>query len=73
MVAESTLDGSQVDYIEDPYGLRTTIEYQNGRRWRVTEPGGRCLIFTYGLLLDPDGTSLLTKVEAYDYYQWASH
>jgi RHS repeat-associated protein len=60
-------NGGQVDYIEDPYGLRTTIEYVNGRRWRVTEPGGRCLIFTYNTA-DPDGTSLLTKVEAYDYY-----
>src|SRR6266550_4673267 len=62
------LNGSQVDYIEDPYGLRTTIEYQNGRRWRVTEPGGRCLIFTYGPAQDADGTLMLTKVEAYDYY-----
>ena len=70
-------NGGQVDYIEDPYGLRTTIEYQSGRRWRVTEPGGRCLIFTYGTA-DPDGTSLLTKVEAYDYYNghridWVSY
>ena len=62
------LNGSQVDYIEDPYGLRTTIEYQNGRRWRVTEPGGRCLIFTYGPAQDADGTLMLTKAEAYDYY-----
>src|ERR1044071_5018420 len=70
-------NGGQVDYIEDPYGLRTTVEYQNGRRWRVTEPGGRCLIFTYNIA-DPDGTRLLTKVEAYDYYNghridWVSY
>jgi hypothetical protein len=61
-------NGSQVDYIEDPYGLRTTIEYQDGRRWRATEPGGRCLVFTYGPVQDRDGTLMLTKVEAYDYY-----
>ena len=71
-------NGGQVDYIEDPYGLRTTIEYVNGRRWRVTEPGGRCLVFTYGPAQDPDGTLLLTKVEAYDYYNghridWVSY
>ena len=70
--------GGQVDYIEDPYGLRTTIDYQNGRRWRVTEPGGRCLIFTYGPAQDRDGTQMLTKVEAYDYYNghridWVSY
>ena len=59
--------GSQVDYIVDPYGFRTTIEYVNGRRWRVTEPGGRCLIFTYGPAQDRDGTQILTKVEAFDY------
>src|SRR5947207_3644726 len=59
----------QVDYIEDPYGLTTTIDYDaNGRRWRVTEPGGRCLVFTYGPVQDRDGTLMLTKVEAYDYY-----
>ena len=61
-------NGGQVDYIEDPYGLTTTIEYQNGQRWRVTEPGGRCLIFTYNATDPSDGTRLLTKVEAYDYY-----
>ena len=76
-MARVHFNGGQVDYIEDPYGLITTIEYQNGRRWRVTEPGGRCLIFTYGTA-DPDGTSLLTKVEAYDYYNghridWVSY
>jgi len=58
----------QVNYIEDPYGLRTTIEYQNGLRWRVTEPGGRCLVFTYNTTDPSDNTRLLTRVEAYDYY-----
>ena len=60
--------GGLVVAIEDPYGLTTTIDYQNGRRWRVTEPGGRCLIFTYGPAQDRDGTQMLTKVEVYDYY-----
>jgi RHS repeat-associated protein len=55
-------------YIKDPYGLTTTIDYSNNRIWRVTEPGGRCLIFTYGPAQDRDGTLLLTKVEAYDRY-----
>jgi len=68
----------QVDYIEDPYGLTTTIEYQNGQRWRVTEPGGRCLVFTYDGTDPWDNTRLLTKVEAYDYYgghliDWVSY
>jgi hypothetical protein len=56
--------GGHVVAIEDPYGLTTTIEYQNGRRWRVTEPGGRCLIFTYGPAQDRDGTQMLPQVEA---------
>jgi hypothetical protein len=53
--------------IIDPYGLTTTITYdQNtGLRTRVTEPGGRYLAFTYGES-DPDGTRLLTQVDAYD-------
>jgi RHS repeat-associated protein len=61
-------NGSQVNYIEDPYGLRTTIEYQNGLRWRVTESGGRCLVFSYNTTDPSDNTRLLTRVEAYDYY-----
>lgn len=55
-------------YIEDPYGLRTTIEYSDHQVWRVTEPGGRCLVYSYGPDIDPNGTILLHTVEAYDYY-----
>lgn len=59
------------DYIEDPYGLRTTIARDGQKRvWKVTEPGGRYLQFTYGTTsayTDPAyGTKLLQKVEAYD-------
>jgi RHS repeat-associated protein len=63
--------GGYPDYIEDPYGLRTTItrDAQN-RVWKVTEPGRRYLQFTYGTTpayIDPAyGTQLLQKVEAYD-------
>jgi RHS repeat-associated protein len=52
-------------YIDDPYGVRTTITYSNGRILRVTETGGRYLQFNYGPASDPDGTLLLTRVEAH--------
>jgi RHS repeat-associated protein len=55
-----------VTYIDDPYGLRTTIAWDNNGQRKVTEPGGRCLWFTYGPDADQDGTVLLTRVEAYD-------
>jgi len=59
-------DNYHVTYIEDPYGLRTMITYdQNtGLRTRVTEPGGRYLQFYYNDT-DQDQTKLLTKVEAH--------
>jgi RHS repeat-associated protein len=58
--------GGHVTDIYDPYGLRTTIAYDaNGQRVRVTEPGGRYLQFIYGSATDPDGTVLLTRVEAH--------
>jgi RHS repeat-associated protein len=52
-------------YIDDPYGLRTTITYSADGISRVTEPGGRYLQFSYGPASDPDGTLLLTRVEAH--------
>jgi hypothetical protein len=55
----------QATYIDDPYGVRTTITYSNGRISRVTEAGGRYLQFSYGPASDPDGTLLLTRVEAH--------
>jgi RHS repeat-associated protein len=58
-------DNGRASYIEDPYGLRTTIEYVNGQRTKVTEPGGRYLQFFYGPDTDPDGTVLLHKIEAH--------
>ncbi len=63
--------GGFADYIEDPYGLRTTITRDNQNRVsRVTEPGGRYLQFIYGTTeayTDPAyGNKLLQKVEAYD-------
>ena len=67
-------DGGRVHYdptsgrctwIEDPYGQRTNITYTNSQISRVTEPGGRYLQFTYGPTADPDGTVLLTRVEAH--------
>ena len=54
--------------ITDPYGLTTTLDYSSNGLWRVTEPGGRCLIFTYNATEPADGTRLLTKVEAFDFY-----
>jgi RHS repeat-associated protein len=52
--------------IYDPYGQRTRIAYDaNGQRVKVTEPGGRCLWFTYSDQ-DQDGSRLLTWVQAYD-------
>jgi RHS repeat-associated protein len=59
------------DYIEDPYGVRTTITRDGQNRVRrVTEAGGRYLQFTYGTTnayTDPAyGTKLLQKVEAWD-------
>jgi RHS repeat-associated protein len=58
--------GGGVDYIEDPYGLRTTINYENGLRTQVTEPGGRYLKFIYDPnVTDPDGGRLLTRVEVH--------
>jgi RHS repeat-associated protein len=57
--------GGRVTDIYDPYGQRTRIAYDaNGQRVKVTEPGGRCLWFTYSNQ-DQDGTKLLTWVEAY--------
>ena len=65
----------KVTYIDDPYGMRTRIAYnqsgpQAGQRVKVTEPGGRCLWFIYGEQNQGntwgDGTWLLTRVEAYD-------
>jgi RHS repeat-associated protein len=63
--------GGNADYIDDPYGLRTTITRDgNNRVLRVTEPGGRYLLFTYGTgsaYTDPAyGNRLLQKVAAYD-------
>ena len=57
----------RADYIEDPYGLRTTIQYDaDGLRSQVTEPGGRYLKFIYDPnVTDPDGSRLLTRVEAH--------
>jgi RHS repeat-associated protein len=51
--------------IIDPYGQVTTIDLHpaSGLITRVTEPGGRYLLFMYN---DPDVSTLLTKVEAYD-------
>jgi RHS repeat-associated protein len=58
--------GGHVTDIYDPYGQRTRIAYDaNGQRVKVTEPGGRCLWFTYSDQ-DQDGTKLLTWVEAFD-------
>ena len=48
--------------IDDPYGQTTTITYAPDLSWmKVTEPGGRYLLFTYN---GPQGK--LSKVEAYD-------
>lgn len=59
-------ENSRVLYIDDPYGQRTTVEYDgNGYRSKVTEPGGRYLKFIYGPATDNDGTVLLTRVEAH--------
>ncbi len=63
--------GGVADHIEDPYGLRTTITRDAyARVWKVTEPGGRYLQFTYGTTnayTDPAyGNKLLQKVEAWD-------
>ena len=57
----------RADYIEDPYGLRTTIQYDgNSLRTQVTEPGGRYLKFIYDPnVTDPDSGRLLTRVEAH--------
>ncbi|HEX9423715.1 MAG TPA: RHS repeat-associated core domain-containing protein [Pyrinomonadaceae bacterium] len=56
----------RVTDIYDPYGQRTRIAYDaTGQRVKVTEPGGRCLWFTYSAQ-DQDGTKLLTWVQAYD-------
>ncbi len=56
--------------IADPFGKTTTIDYDNyGKVWKVTEPGGRFLLFTY--VDNPWSTDywnprLLIKVEAFD-------
>ena len=52
-------------WIEDPYRQRTTITYSSNQISQVTEPGGRYLKFFYGPAADPDGTVLLTRVEAH--------
>ena len=46
-------------YIKDPYGNTTTIDYPNANTIIVTEPGGRYLKFIYS-------GGLLRTVEAYD-------
>ena len=53
-------DTWRVTYIEDPYGQRTRIAYnssgpQAGERVKVTEPGGRCLWFIYGIKIKEAG------------------
>ncbi len=63
--------GGFADYIDDPYGQRTTIvRDESNRVWKVIEPGGRYLLFTYGTgpaYTDPAyGNQLLKKVEAWD-------
>ena len=51
----------RVTAIDDPYGQTTTITYARVLGWmKVTEPGGRYLLFTYN---GPQGK--LSKVEAY--------
>jgi RHS repeat-associated protein len=59
------------DYIEDPYGVRTTIAHDGlNRVSRVTEAGGRYLEFIYGSgpdYTDPAyGNQLLQTVKAWD-------
>jgi len=56
---------SRCTWIEDPYGQRSTITYSNNQISQVTEPGGRYLSFFYGPATDPDGTVLLTRVDAH--------
>ena len=62
--------GGRLTDIYDPYGLRTRIAYNASNQLvKVTEPGGRCLWFTYGsdsAYTDPDGTKMLKWVNAYD-------
>ncbi len=58
------------EWIEDPYGIRTTIEWANGQLRKVTEGGGRYLLFTFGTgpgYTDPEtGAKMLEWVQAYD-------
>ena len=49
----------------DPFGKTTTIQNENNRISKVTEPGGRYLKFTYTDVGEPYGLRL-TKVEAWD-------
>jgi YD repeat-containing protein len=58
----------RANQIIDPYGQTTTIAYAdnaNPPTMRVTEPGSRYLLFTYGTTQNGGGR-LLSKVEAYD-------
>jgi RHS repeat-associated protein len=59
--------GSKARSITDPYGQITTITYDgSGLRTQITEPGGRYLKLIYDPnVTDPDGTRLLTRVEAH--------
>jgi len=54
--------GQRVSQIIDPYGQTTTITYNGFFINRVTEPGGRYLLFTY----NGPQAGLVSKVEAYD-------
>jgi RHS repeat-associated protein len=59
----------QASSIVDPYGQTTTITRDGyGDVFRVTEPGGRNLLFTYGATDVVYGVTirLLTKVDSYD-------
>lgn len=71
--------GVAVDQITDPYGQITTVSHypvsqscpncdKQNRIYRVTEPGGRYLEFTYHPAgqNDPVGLGLIKHVEAYD-------
>jgi RHS repeat-associated protein len=54
----------------DPYGQRTTIQYDSlGRTWRITEPGGRFLELAYQRFYGSSSSvysDLIVAVRAYD-------
>ena len=55
-------------YIFDPYGQMTTLTYDaSGLLYRVIEPGGRYLQFSYTLRPAPYGQYTLTRVEAHGF------